>query len=68
MELKYLGIPKYITCGSHEFKGNKYRFMVMERFGDNIEKHFKAAGRAFCDDTICYLALRIVSRLIRHQS
>ena len=61
MKLSYLGIPKYITSGSHDYKGLKYRFMVMQRFGDNIQKHFKDAGSKFCEDTISYLALKLVS-------
>lgn len=60
MKVNYLPIPKYITSGCHDFKGVKYRFMVMKRFGDDIHKHFTAAGRNFCDKTICYLALRLV--------
>lgn len=59
MRLQYLPIPKYITSGSHEFKGVKYRFMVMQRFGTDIEKHFRIHTR-FSDSTVCYLALRMV--------
>lgn len=34
--------------------------MVMQRFGTDIEKHFRAAA-TFCEDTVSYLALRLVS-------
>lgn len=36
--------------------------MVMQRFGENVENHFLAAGSNFCEDTICYLALRLVGQ------
>ena len=61
-KIPYLPVPKYITSGNHEFKGIKYRFMVMQKFGTDIEKHFRTHTK-FCDSTVCYLALRIVSSL-----
>lgn len=61
MKLGYLAVPKYITSGKHDFKGVEYRFMVMERFGVDVEKHFRACpGGRFSDDTVSYLALRLV--------
>ena len=36
--LKSLGMPKFLGSGSHEYKGQKYRFMVMERFGSDLQK------------------------------
>ena len=39
----------------------RYRFMVMERFGEDVEKKFCKAGRQFGVKTVCYLALRLVS-------
>ena len=56
-------MPKYIGSGAHERGKVKYRFMVMERFGEDVEKLFCAAGRKFQMKTVCYLALRIVSYL-----
>ena len=40
----------------------KYRFMVMEQFGEDIEKKFNQAGRRFGMKSVCHLALRLVSR------
>ena len=60
MKLHYLSIPTFVSCGSHLLQGKQYRFLVMNRFGEDIESIFRTAGR-FCNDTICYLALRIVS-------
>lgn len=60
-KLSYLPIPMYISSGAHEKGSVKYRFMVMERFGEDIEKLFCNAGRRFGMKTVCYLALRLVS-------
>ena len=62
--LKYLAIPEYIDCGLHESSSSQYRFLVMERFGDDIGKLFEEAGSKFGVKTVCYLALRIVSELV----
>ena len=29
-KLRFLGMPRFIGSGSHEYKGEKYRFMVMQ--------------------------------------
>ena len=60
-KLVYLGIPDFIEWGSHTFDGEEYRFLVLQRLGDDIEKYFTTAG-TFCEKTVCYLALRLVSQ------
>lgn len=37
-KLSFLGMPRFIASGSHEYNKEKYRFMVMERFGKDIQK------------------------------
>ena len=32
-----LGMPAYRGSGSHTFKGEKYRFLVMDRFGRDLQ-------------------------------
>lgn len=59
--LSYLAVPKFVASGSHEHGGTKFRFMVMERFGEDIEKKFTSAGRKFSLETVCYLAIQLVS-------
>jgi len=61
----YLGIPEYIGSGSHTNSGAQYRFMVMQRFGTDLEKIFNDCGRQFSLPTVCCLALRVVSVLCR---
>ena len=60
--LEYLPIPSYVGSGGHTHLGTEYRFMVMQRFGEDIERKFESAGRHFGLKTVCYLALRMVSR------
>ncbi|XP_019848941.1 PREDICTED: serine/threonine-protein kinase VRK1-like [Amphimedon queenslandica] len=62
-DLKYLAIPQFIDCGKHESSSLQYRFLIMKRFGDNIEKLFEEAGSKFGVKTVCYLALRILEAL-----
>ncbi|XP_045172951.2 serine/threonine-protein kinase VRK1-like [Mercenaria mercenaria] len=62
-KLKYLGVPKYIASGQHEYKGVNYRFMVMERFSTDLQKVFEAAGKMFSKQTVYALALRMIDSL-----
>ena len=59
-KLKTLGMPKYIASGSHQ-KGIRYRFMVMERFGTDLQKLFEANGKKFPTKTVYQMAIRLVS-------
>ena len=60
-KLKVLGMPKYIATGSHEVKGEKMRFMVMERFGVDLQKKFVECQKKFSRKTVNTLAVQIVS-------
>ncbi|KAI8505575.1 Serine/threonine-protein kinase vrk1 [Branchiostoma belcheri] len=61
-KLKHLGVPKYIGSGSHEGK-SRLRFMVMERFGENLQKVFESAGKAFSRRDVDMLAVRLLYTL-----
>ncbi|UYV78380.1 VRK1 [Cordylochernes scorpioides] len=37
-KLNFLGMPRFIGNGSHERGEDKYRFMVMDRFGEDLQK------------------------------
>lgn len=60
-KLKFLGVPAYIGSGGHESGGSKYRFMIMERFGEDIDQIFAKCGKQFQIHTVLTLAVRIVS-------
>lgn len=59
-KVKYLGIPKYINSGLYEHAGVKYRFMVMQRFGSDLQNLFESNGKQFSIKTVLQLGLRIV--------
>ncbi|XP_065661207.1 serine/threonine-protein kinase VRK1 isoform X2 [Hydra vulgaris] len=59
----FVGIPRYIATGSFDDGSIKYRFLVMERFGTDIEKVFKQCNMKFPEKTVCSLALRIIEAL-----
>ena len=60
---KHIGIPLYIATGSFDNEGTKYRFLVMDRFGTDIEKIYKENSFVFPEATVFSLGLRIVSTL-----
>ncbi|CAH2327926.1 serine threonine- kinase VRK1 isoform X1 [Pelobates cultripes] len=62
-KLKYIGIPRYWGSGLHEKNGNSYRFMVMDRFGQDLQKIFEGAGKRFTHKTVLQLGLRLIDIL-----
>ncbi|XP_044520523.1 serine/threonine-protein kinase VRK1 [Gracilinanus agilis] len=62
-QLKYLGIPKYWGSGLHDKNGNSYRFMVMDRFGSDLQKLHEANAKKFSRKTVLQLSLRILDIL-----
>ncbi|XP_060070609.1 serine/threonine-protein kinase VRK1-like [Ylistrum balloti] len=67
---KYLGVPKFIATGSYIRDNTQFRFMVMERFGSDVQKLFEGAGKRFETHTVYCLALRMIDALeyIHHNS
>lgn len=59
-DLHHLGIPKFIGTGSHEHRGKGYRFLVMDRYGTDLNKLFEQNGRKFPQETVYKIALQIV--------
>ena len=58
-----LGIPLYRGSGSHNFKGDKYRFLVMDRLGKDLEASFLSGKRVFPPATSYYIALKVLDTL-----
>ncbi|XP_039238614.1 serine/threonine-protein kinase VRK1 isoform X2 [Pipra filicauda] len=59
-KLKYLGVPRYWGSGLHEKNGNSYRFMIMDRFGRDLQKMYEENAKQFSRKTVLQLGLRIV--------
>lgn len=54
-------MPVYIGSGSHEFNEKKYRFLVMEKFGNDLYKFFSENNGKFPAATVYQIGLQIVS-------
>lgn len=61
--LKHLGVPMFLGSGSFEHGSTKLRFLVMERFGKDVDELFLDSGRKFDITTVFMLGLRVVSTL-----
>uniref|UniRef100_A0A4W2DYI4 VRK serine/threonine kinase 1 n=1 Tax=Bos indicus x Bos taurus TaxID=30522 RepID=A0A4W2DYI4_BOBOX len=59
-KLKYLGVPKYWGSGLHDKNGKSYRFMIIDRFGSDLQKIYEANAKRFSRKTVLQLSLRIV--------
>lgn len=59
--LKALGMPHFLGTGSHYYDNEHYRFLVLPRFGLDIEKVFIRHGRKFHVKTAFTLASYVVS-------
>ncbi|XP_073493602.1 serine/threonine-protein kinase VRK1 [Phyllobates terribilis] len=62
-KLKYLGVPKYWGSGLHGKNGKSYRFMVMDRFGKDLQKIFEESSRRYSHKTVLQLGLRLIDVL-----
>lgn len=62
-KLKYLGVPEYQNTGILNYKSTEYRFMVMQRFGTDLQKIFEENGKRFGVKTVLQLGLRILDVL-----
>jgi len=60
-KMRSLGVPRFIATGSHDRDGSQYRFMVMERFGTDLQKLFEQSGKRFPISTVFLLGLKLVS-------
>ncbi|KAF2365167.1 Protein kinase domain [Trinorchestia longiramus] len=62
-KLKRMGMPKYLGSGSFTFKSQKYRFMVMERFGSDLQKILEKHNKKFSFKTVYQIGLEIIDVL-----
>nr|BAN20720.1 serine/threonine-protein kinase vrk [Riptortus pedestris] len=61
--IKILGIPTFHGSGSHEYKGEKYRFIVIERYGDDLWSLFLKNKRKFPPAVVYKCAIQIIDVL-----
>uniref|UniRef100_T1JJE3 non-specific serine/threonine protein kinase n=1 Tax=Strigamia maritima TaxID=126957 RepID=T1JJE3_STRMM len=60
-KLKFLGMPKFISDGVNQINGTEYRFLVMERFGDDLQKFLTGNGNRFSAKTVVNLGIQLVN-------
>jgi len=59
--LKHLGVPKLVANGSHVKNGQTYRFLVMERFGSDLQRILdNSEGNKFTTKTSCSVTLQVM--------
>ena len=61
--LASLGIPYHRGNGSHDFKGDKYRFLVMDRLGKDLQQLFQSGKRTFPPKAAYNIALKVLDSL-----
>ncbi|XP_053639117.1 serine/threonine-protein kinase VRK1 isoform X2 [Cherax quadricarinatus] len=62
-KLKRLGMPKYLGSGSFEYNKERYRFMVMERFGRDLQKILEQHSKRFSFKTVYQVGIQILDVL-----
>uniref|UniRef100_A0A3Q2ZFC9 non-specific serine/threonine protein kinase n=1 Tax=Kryptolebias marmoratus TaxID=37003 RepID=A0A3Q2ZFC9_KRYMA len=62
-KLNHLGVPRYWGSGLHEKGGERYRFMVIDRLGTDLQKKFEECGRRFPRKLVLQLGLRLLDTL-----
>ncbi|ENN78158.1 hypothetical protein HUJ04_004450 [Dendroctonus ponderosae] len=61
-KLQTLGIPLYYGSGSHDFKGEKYRFLVTDKFSRDLHTVFQE-HQAFHSGTVFNIAIQLLDAL-----
>ena len=61
--LTSLGMPVHRGSGSHFYKGDKYRFLVMDRLGKDLQKIFLSGKRRFSAPAAYNIALKVLDTL-----
>ncbi|OXB76143.1 UNVERIFIED_CONTAM: hypothetical protein H355_005354 [Colinus virginianus] len=62
-KIRCLGIPAFWGSGLAEHKGKSYRFMVMERLGEDLQRIFQDCGSKFKKQTVLQLGARMLDTL-----
>lgn len=60
--LSFLGVPHFIASGSHFSKGEKYRFLILPKYDEDLDAIFQKK-RNFNLKTVLVIASRIIDTL-----
>lgn len=61
--IKVLGIPAFYGSGSHQYQSEKYRFIVIERYGNDLWNIFLKNKRKFPPAVVYKCAIQIIDVL-----
>ncbi|XP_043199465.1 serine/threonine-protein kinase VRK1-like isoform X2 [Amphibalanus amphitrite] len=61
--LRRLGMPRFVGSGSVEHAGERYRFMVMDRFGSDLQRLLDRHGGRFPFGTALTIGLQVLDTL-----
>uniref|UniRef100_A0A087XNM5 non-specific serine/threonine protein kinase n=1 Tax=Poecilia formosa TaxID=48698 RepID=A0A087XNM5_POEFO len=62
-KLKHVGVPRYWGSGLHNKGDKRYRFMVIDRLGTDLQKKFEECGKKFPRKLVLQLGLRLLDTL-----
>lgn len=58
--MKSLGMPHFLGCGSHYYNNERYRFIVLPKYGIDLQTVFLNSGKRFSVKTAFTLASYVV--------
>ncbi|KAK7580591.1 hypothetical protein V9T40_001220 [Parthenolecanium corni] len=61
--LKSLGMPHFLGCGSHYYNNERYRFIVLPKYGIDLQTVFLNSGKRFSVKTAFTLATYVIDVL-----
>ena len=62
--LSHLGVPGLVANGSHLRNKQNYRFLVMERYGSDLQRIMdNSEGQRFTTKTACSVAIQVIDSL-----
>jgi hypothetical protein len=62
--LSHLGVPHFVASGSLTFNEKKFRFLVLPRYGSDLQSIIDSSRAAFSPKTACDMAVQVVSENI----
>ncbi|GAB1609778.1 serine/threonine-protein kinase VRK2-like [Argonauta hians] len=61
--LKHLGIPQFIANGVHEYKGDQYRFIIIPKYGSDLQTYIEKYGPRLRQQIVYNVALQVLDAL-----
>ncbi|XP_070803595.1 serine/threonine-protein kinase VRK2 [Pituophis catenifer annectens] len=62
-QLTFLGVPVFLGSGQVKHLGKSYRFMVMERLGEDVQTIFERQERKFNKETVLHIGIQVLDAL-----